>query len=129
VKQYKVKRFLVETKKLNIADKMLINTVNDFMSMDKQGQQRHALGAGLYKLRLASRDGKGKSGGARTILAVKQGKRLIWLHLFAKNDKGNVTTGELKKLKTLADILLGLSQVDIDKLVKRGELLEVQDHV
>ena len=129
VKQYKVKRFLTETKKLNIADKMLINTVNDFMSMDKEGQQRYALGAGLYKLRLASSGGKGKSGGSRTILAVKQGERLIWLHLFAKNDKGNVTTGELKKLKTLADILLGLSQVDIDKLVKRGELLEVQDYV
>lgn len=100
VKQYKVKRFKVETKKLNIADKMLINTVNDFMSMDKQGQQRYALGAGLYKLRLASNDGK-----------------------------GNVTTGELKKLKILADILLGLSEADIDNLVKRGELLEVQDHV
>ena len=33
--KHKVKRFLTETKKLNIADKMLINTVNDFMSMDK----------------------------------------------------------------------------------------------
>lgn len=106
-----------------------METVNGFMDLDTQGQQRHALGAGLYKLRLASVDGKGKSGGSRTILAVHQGKRLIWLHLFAKNDKGNVTTGELKKLKMLADILLGLSDSDIDKLVKSGELLEVQNHV
>lgn len=129
MKQYKVKRFLTEAKKLKITDKALIETVNGFMDLDTQGQQRHALGAGLYKLRLASVDGKGKSGGSRTILAVQQGKRLIWLHLFAKNDKGNVTTGELKKLKMLADILLGLSDSDIDKLVKSGELLEVQNHV
>ena len=129
VKQYKVKRFLAETKKIGIADITLVNTVKDFMGMDEHGQQRYALGAGLYKLRVASSGGKGKSGGARTILAVKKGQRLIWLHLFAKNDKGNVTTGELKKLKMLADILLGLSDVEIDKLVKSGELLEVKDHV
>ncbi len=129
MKQYKVKRFLAEAKKLKITDRALIDTVNSFMVLDAQGQQRHALGAGLYKLRLASVEGKGKSGGSRTILAVQQRKRLIWLHLFAKNDKGNVTTGELSKLKILADILLGLSDSDIDKLVKSGELLEVENHV
>lgn len=97
------------------------------MSMDKQGQQRYSLGAGLHKLRLANDDSRGKSGGSRVVLAVKKRKRLIWLHLFAKNDKGNVTTAELKKLKSLADILLELSESDVEKLVERGELLEVQN--
>jgi hypothetical protein len=54
--------------------------------------------------------------------------RVIWLHLFAKNDKENVTTTELKKLKKLADILLGLSQSDINRLIKSGELYEVKRH-
>lgn len=129
VKQYKVKRFLAEAKKLKITDKSLIDTVNGFMALDMQGQQRHALGAGLYKLRLANVDCRGKSGGSRTILAIQQGKRLIWLHLFAKNNKGNVTACELRKLKMLTDILMGLSDSDVDKLVKSGELLEVQNHV
>jgi len=53
VKQYKVKRFLAEAKKLKIANKTLIDTADDFISMDQQGQQRYALGAGLYKLRVA----------------------------------------------------------------------------
>ena len=129
MKQYKVKRFLAEAKKLKIADKTLTATADNFISMDQHGQQRYALGAGLYKLRVASSKGKGKSGGSRTILALKHETRLIWLHLFAKNDKGNITTSELKKLKMLADILLGLPESDIDKLVKAGELLEVQDNV
>lgn len=129
MKQYKVKRFLAEAKKLKIADKTLTATADNFISMDQHGQQRYALGAGLYKLRVASSKGKGKSGGSRTILAIRYETRLIWLHLFAKNDKGNITTSELKKLKMLADILLGLPESDIDKLVKAGELLEVQDNV
>ena len=129
MKQYKVKRFLAEAKKLKIADKTLTATADNFISMDQHGQQRYALGAGLYKLRVASSKGKGKSGGSRTLLAIKHEARLIWLHLFAKNDKGNITTSELKKLKMLADILLGLPELDIDKLVKAGELLEVQDNV
>ena len=83
VKQYKVKRFLAEEKKLKITDKALIETVKGFMSLDTQGQQRHALGAGLYKLRLASVDGKGKSGGSRTIL---EGVRKVHAFGYLTND-------------------------------------------
>ena len=41
----------------------------------------------------------------------------FWLYLFAKNDKGNVTTAELKKLKQLAD-------KQLNGLIQLGELSE-----
>ena len=42
---------------------------------------------------------------------------------------GNIGLEELKKLKSLADILLGLSAKDIVRLIKLGEMYEVNDHV
>ena len=100
-----------------------------FLKTSDDERQRYSLGAGLYKLRLATNEGQGKSGGSRTILAFQTESRVIWLHLFAKNDKGNVTTNELKKLKSLADVLLGLSVDGIARLMKLDELCEVNEHV
>lgn len=128
MKCYMVKRFLQEARKLHVTDKLLNDTLKYFSEMDVDGRQRHALGASLYKLRLATNEGQGKSGGSRSILAFQMDHRVIWLHLFAKNDKENITTTELKKLKKLADILLGLSQSEINRLIKSGELYEVKKH-
>lgn len=129
MKYYKVKKFVHEAKKLKILDTLLTDTLEHFLEIEPDGQQKYSLGAGLYKLRLSTNEGQGKRGGSRTILAFKSNSRVIWLHIFAKNDKDNVTTSELKKLKTLANILLDLSNNEIEKLIKLGELYEVNDHV
>lgn len=129
MKYYKVKKFVYEAKKLKIFDTLLVDTLDHFLKMDPDGQQKYSLGAGLYKLRLSSNEGQGKRSGSRTILAFKSNGRVIWLHIFAKNDKDNVTTNELRKLKTLADILLNLSNSEIEKLIKLEELYEVNDRV
>ncbi|WP_410054772.1 type II toxin-antitoxin system RelE/ParE family toxin [Legionella genomosp. 1] len=78
---------------------------------------------------MATNEGRGKSGGSRSILAFKKDNGIYWLHLFSKNDKGNVTTSELKKLKQLADIMLGLNNEQINKLITLGELFEVNKNV
>lgn len=129
MKHYKVKKFTNEAKKADLPDALLYETLEEFLSIGTEGQQKLSLGAGLYKLRLATKEGKGKSGGSRSILAFKKENRVIWLHLFSKNDKANVTTNELKKLKSLSDILLDLPDDDIEKLIKLGELCEVNEHV
>lgn len=129
MKQFKVKKFVTEAKKLKVADKVLSRTLSHFLKVDLKGRQKNALGAGLYKLRLATNEGQGKSGGSRTILALKEEKRVIWLHLFAKNEKENITASELKKLKVLADILLTISDKDITQLIKNNELCEVNENV
>ncbi len=129
LKHYKVKRFTHEARKASVPDTLLSGTLKDFLTMDEKGQQKCSLGAGLYKLRIASNMGQGKSSGARSVLAFRKGIRVMWLHLFSKNEKGNVTKGELKKLKRLSDILLNLVDHEISELVKLGELQEVQEDV
>lgn len=129
MKHYKVRKFARETKKIDLSDMLLLDTATDFLNLDDAGRKRYALGAGLYKLRVATNEGQGKSAGSRSILAFEEDSKIIWLHLFSKNDKGNVTTNELIKLKLLADILLGLSDSDFTELIKAGEMYEVKENV
>ncbi|MFC3907735.1 type II toxin-antitoxin system RelE/ParE family toxin [Legionella dresdenensis] len=129
MKHYKIKKFTREAKKELVNDALLIDTINDFLNLDTQNQNQYSLGSGLYKLRLATKEGRGKSGGSRTILAYKANNKIIWLHLFSKNEKGNVTASELKKLKLLSTILLNLSETDIQSMINMGELLEVDKNV
>jgi len=128
LKQYKIKKFISEAKKAALLDESLVETLNDFLGLGKEGQQKYSLGAGLYKLRLATKEGRGKSAGSRSILAFKKEGRVIWIHLFSKNMKDNITTTELKKLKCLSDILLECSDDDISRLIGLGELCEVKEN-
>ena len=129
MEHFKVRKFSNEAKKENLCDSLLSKTLSDFLSLGKPGQLKFALGAGLYKLRIATKEGRGKSGGSRSILAFKNDSRVIWLHLFSKNDKGNVTINELKKLKILSNILLDLPGEEITRLIGLGELCEVNENV
>jgi len=125
MKHYKTKTFSGESKLEVVSDKVLLETIDDFINLDTLGQNRCSLGAGLYKLRLASKKDAGKSGGSRSILAFKKDTVVYWIHLFPKSFKDNVTTKELNNLKKLSKILLNLGDKDIAKLLKNGEILEV----
>lgn len=129
MKRYKIKKFTNEAKKHQLTDYVLNETLKDFLELETKDQQKFSLGASLYKLRIATKEGRGKSGGSRSILAFKKENKLIWLHLFSKNDKGNVSAEELKKLKILSNILLDLSDSELAKLINSGELFEVNEHV
>lgn len=84
------------------------------------------LGGHVYKQRVA-RSGGGKSGGFRTIILFKVGGHSFFAHGFAKNEKANVTAKELKALKKLAEVLLAMSEADIDKGLAAGEFVKVED--
>lgn len=49
------------------------------------------------------------------------------LYGFAKNQHGNIDTKELQALKLLAAQLLGYASKALARVVKCGELIEVQD--
>jgi len=83
------------------------------------------LGGGVFKQRIA-RDGRGKSGGFRTIVLFKFGGHSFFVHGFAKNEKANVTPKELKALKALAGVLLGLDAAALAKASAAGEIAEVR---
>jgi len=82
------------------------------------------LGAELVKKRVA-RTGGGKSGGYRTILAFRQAEKVFFLHLFAKNEKANVSRRELVVLKGLAKGYMALTAAQLDESVEKQALLEV----
>ncbi|GAA0518382.1 hypothetical protein CDO46_20240 [Pigmentiphaga sp. NML030171] len=68
------------------------------------------LGGFLYKKRVA-RLGSGKSGGYRTLLSARLGRRYVFLHGFPKSDKADITQGEKKALQFVGKVFLELSPV------------------
>jgi hypothetical protein len=81
------------------------------------------LGGQVFKFRLA-REGEGKSGGGRTIVAMKEGQRAVMMFGFEKKDIVNITSKELKALKKLAKHYLDLSEGEMERLVRQRELEE-----
>lgn len=88
------------------------------------------LGGLLYKVRIA-RPGGGKSGGYRTLLSARIGRRCVFLHGFAKNDKANISKDEKSALQFAGKVFLELSGEALAKALQSGVLVEVdceQDH-
>lgn len=83
------------------------------------------LGGHLVKKRVALR-GRGKSAGARTIVATKFEQRWIFLFGFEKNERSNIDASELKVLQELAASLLDLDQQAIAVAVGAGQLFQLQ---
>lgn len=83
------------------------------------------LGAQIVKKRIA-RDGGGKSGGYRTIVFFKLGKRAIFLHGFPKNVLDNIDTKTLENLKALAKAYNKLSDGEIAKAITAGIFVEIK---
>ena len=84
------------------------------------------LGGGVVKKRVAL-PGRGKSGGARTLVATNKENRWFFVFGFEKNERPNVTAKELEALQKIAADLLRLTPADLDVLVESGELQEICD--
>lgn len=83
------------------------------------------LGSGCYKKRIAAK-GKGKRGGARTILSYKINDFIIFLYAYAKNKKANLTSKEQKALKFYSkNVLMRLTENDLLTLISNNEIIEV----
>ena len=83
------------------------------------------LGGHIYKKRIHF-EGQGKSGGGRTIICYKKKDRAIFIHGFAKNEKGNLSKKELQVFKEFSKILLGLPTEGIKLAIKNGDFIEVK---
>ena len=83
------------------------------------------LGGHLVKKRVALR-GRGKSAGARTIVATDFEQRWIFLFGFEKNERSNIDANELKVLQELAVSLLDLDPQAIASAVSAGQLFQLQ---
>jgi len=82
------------------------------------------LGGGILKKRLAL-PGRGKSSGARTLIATNKADRWIFIYGFEKNDKDNITQPELVFLQEIARDLLDCSDEALLNAISKEELEEV----
>lgn len=109
---YKNKVFDRWAKKENLNSRALCKAVHEM----NDGLYEADLGGGLLKKRVA-RDGKGKSGGFRTLVATNRKGRWIFLFGFSKNERSNIDKDEEEALKKLADELLPLTTKELEKVL------------
>jgi hypothetical protein len=83
------------------------------------------LGGGLIKQRVA-RQGQGRSGGYRTIIAFRMGHRAVFIFGLAKNDRESFTEDELEAAREIGRIWLPASDEQIAHGKSDGQLIEVQ---
>jgi hypothetical protein len=84
------------------------------------------LGGHVVKKRVAL-PGRGKRGGSRTLVAYRKADKAFFVYGFAKNERANISTKELKALKLLATQLLSYTNPALNKAIKAGELIEVHE--
>jgi len=82
------------------------------------------LGGGLVKKRIRL-PGRGKRGGARTIVATNRGDRRFFLLGFAKSERENIGEAEGRSLRQFAAWLLARTAPVIEGQIRTGELQEI----
>lgn len=82
------------------------------------------LGGHVVKKRIAL-PGRGKRGGARSLLAYRLGDCAFFVYGFAKNERASIDDRELKALKLLASALLGWTPEQTGHALREGALIEV----
>ena len=82
------------------------------------------LGGGVVKKRVAL-PGRGKSGGARTLVATNKDNRWFFVFGFEKNERANITKKELEAIQNLATDLLNLEPAQLDAHVESEALQEI----
>ena len=117
---YKTRWFHRWAAKKGIDDARLRTAVEEIC----RGLVDAGLGRGLCKKRVAL-PGKGKRGGARTLLAFRHGQRAVFVYGFAKSARGNISGAELMALRRLAVELLGYGSAQIDAALEATELIEI----
>ena len=117
---FRTRTFTRSMRKSGLTDKALSDAVDEMA----RGLVDADLGGHVVKMRVAL-PGKGKSGGARTIVATKLADRWFFLFGFSKNERANIDKDELKALQELAKELLGFNDQQLEAALAAGELVEV----
>lgn len=84
------------------------------------------LGSNLYKKRIPI-EGRGKSGGLRTIIASRFNGRWFILEIWAKSDLVNIPSDQLRCLKQQTVLLLELEDAAIEKWIAKRYLVQILD--
>ena len=83
------------------------------------------LGGGVIKQRIGRR-GQGRSGGYRTLIAIRTGDRAFFVYAFAKNEQENISAKVLSELKDVARVLLAADDEGLREILQNGEIEEIE---
>ena len=119
-RSFKTRYFSRWMRKTGLTDRALCGAVTEMA----EGLIDADLGGGIVKKRVGLA-GRGKRGGARTLVATNKGTRWFFLYGFEKNDRANITDDELEALKSIADQLLARTGKQLDEAVQDGALQEI----
>src|SRR5882724_1718937 len=117
---FKTRYFYRWMRKTELTDQSLCDAIVEM----ERGLIDADLGGGVIKKRIAMA-GRGKSGGARTLIATNRGDRWFFVYGFAKNDRANISTKELEALRLYAADLLRLSVAQLDAQAIGEQLQEI----
>ena len=120
---FKSKHFSRYARKEGIENSALAEAIREI----ERGLVDAVLCGGLVKKRVA-REGSGKSSGYRTIIAFSSGQRSLFLYGFAKNDRDNIGDDELRELRKLSQLFLGLKEEEIASALEIDRMEEITYH-
>ena len=120
---YKTHWFDHWAKKQDLTNQALCQAVQEM----QQGLYEADLGGGLFKKRIA-KQGQGKSGGFRTLIATNKGNRWFFVFGFEKTTRSNIGQKEQAALKRLAVELLHYPPQTIENLERANEIIKVKCH-
>jgi hypothetical protein len=118
---YKTKLFARFSTIERISDARLIDAVE----RAADGLVDADLGGGLIKQRVA-REGQGRRGGYRTLIAFRSELFAVFLYGFAKKDRENLDTKELRLVRQLAEVWLNSDADMLEEAIEDGRLVEVR---
>ena len=119
---FRTRTFSRWMRKSGVSDSDLTRAVEEMM----QGLVDADLGGHLLKKRVAV-PGRGKRGGARTILATRMEGFWFFLFGFDKNERDNIDKHELRLLQEVARDLLSFDAGQLGHAIAAGELTEVNN--
>ena len=120
MKIFKTKWFHRWARRERLNDNALKNAIVD---MDR-GLVDANLGGYVYKQRVPVQ-GRGKSGGLRTLIAFRLADKAFFMYGFGKNKMANISDDELRVFRVLAAELLEHKDETLQRLMVAGELIEV----
>lgn len=118
---FKTKSFARWSRKVGLIDASLLEAVEEM----KAGLVDADLGGRVYKKRVAL-PGRGKRGGARTLIGTDLDDRWFFLYGFEKNERDNIDARELAVLQALARGMLDMKGKQLGAALEAGELLEIE---
>jgi hypothetical protein len=117
---FKTKWFARFARRARIGDRLL----QEAIERAERGIVDADLAGGVIKQRLA-RQGQGRSGGYRVLIAYQRSRRAVFLYGFAKSERDNIADDELATLRDIATAWLGMDSSRLELALAEGRVEEV----